>query len=79
MSIRQSLQKQLRRSGFFDSGRLLDLTADGGDVGTADRAFPRTAVPVAASDSNSIGNDNLFLVSQEHDMPAPAGLWPFVV
>lgn len=79
MSIRARLQKTLRRGGFFDSGRLLDLTADGGDVGTADRAFPRTAVPVAASDSSGIGDDNLFLVSQEHDLPAPAGLWPFIV
>lgn len=78
MSVR-SLQKQLRRSGFFDSGRLLDLDADGGDVETANRTHPRTSVPVAAYDASSVGEDNLFLISEEHDLPAPAGLWPFIV
>lgn len=79
MSTREQMRKSLRRAGYFDFGRLTDLTADGGDVETAGRDYPRASVPVASSDSNTIGNDNLFLVSQGHDMPAPAGLWPYVV
>lgn len=73
------MQKQLRRSGYFDAGQLQGSSAEGGDVNTSGRAFVRSSIPLNPSDSNDIGNDNLFLVGAEDNLPAHAGLWPFVV
>lgn len=72
------LRRAYRKAGFYVGGQLQDVTNGRGDVSTGGRSNQRQALPLAESDSNTVGGDNLFLVGEEHDIPAPCGQWPFI-
>lgn len=74
----------LRRQGHFMTGTVtagLDYTAwnNEADVNTHGREYDRESVPTHASDNNVIGNNNLFLTNQYGDLPAPAGMHPWMM
>lgn len=74
----ERLRRLYRSAGYFEGGLVQSITGGQGDTNTSGRVHDRQSVHLHASDTNSAGNDNLFLVGEEFDRPAPCGEWPFM-